>query len=173
MNFGLREVDTAFKDLLKAIYSEGIPVRHNSPDTDWEKEVYPCVTYDSNIIGSAEKDYNSYLLDDTHITDSPDYLKISLRVMLITTKVQDMNTLVEMWLLNNGTGITTLDVTGKDSTQKTFYLESPSGFVSSNFKSNGKNMYRKVQTYTISVPVEKKAQEYAKVNNVHIIKKEV
>lgn len=171
MNFGLREIDIAFKNMLQSIY-EDIPVRYNSPDTDWEKEVYPCITYDSNILGNAEKDYNSYSLDDTHILET-DYLKMSLRVMILTTKVQEMNELVEKWLNKHGTGITILDVIGKDNTQKTFYLESPSGFVSSNFKSNGKNRYRKVQTYTISVPVELTKQERININNIRIIKKEV
>ena len=39
MNYGLREIDTSFKNMLKEIY-EGYKIIHYNPDVDWVKE-YP------------------------------------------------------------------------------------------------------------------------------------
>ena len=115
MNYGLREIDTAFKKMLTEIY-EGYKIVHYNPDVDWVKETYPCVAFRTEQNAYAGyKDYNSYDVDDQYVTEKPDYTQMLLTLYLLAKKQEDINVMIEKWLNKQGTHATTMDITGKDS----------------------------------------------------------
>lgn len=173
MNYGLREIDTSFKNMLKEIY-EGYTIVHYNPDIDWVKETYPCVAFKTEQnANTSYKDYNSYDIDDQYITDKPDYTQMLLTLYILAKTQQDINVMIEKWLDAQGTYASTMDITGKDGNVKTVFMERKTAFVTSDEKLNGKTYYRRVLQFTIDVPVELPSREYNKVERVIVTKKEV
>lgn len=173
MIYGLREIDTAFKKMLTEIY-EGYKIIHYNPDIDWVKETYPCVAFrtEQNAY-TGYKDYNSYDIDDQHITEKPDYTQMLLTLYCLAKKQQDVNVMIEKWLDAHGTHISTMDIIGKDQSVKTVYMERKSAFITSDEKLDGKTYYRRILQFTIDVPVELPPKEYNRVEKVIVTKKEV
>ena len=173
MNYGLREIDTSFKNMLKEIYGD-YKIVHYNPDVDWVKETYPCVAFKTEQnADTAYKDYNSYDIDDQYITDKPDYTQMLLTLYVLAKKQQDVNVMIEKWLDAHGTHASTMSITGKDGNVKTVFMERKTAFVTSDEKLDGKTYYRRILQFTIDVPVELPSREYNKVERVIVTKKEV
>ena len=168
MNYGLREIDTAFKNMLQEMY-EGYKIVHHNPDIDWVNESYPCIAFKSEQNGrGACKDFNSYDIDDHYITEKPDYTQVVITLYLYARKQQDINDMIEIWLNTHGTYVSTLDITGKDGNTITTYLEGMTAFITSDEKLQGKTLYRRVLQLNLDVPVEHQPKEYQKINKIII-----
>ena len=66
-----------------------------------------------------------------------------------------------------------MNITGKDGSVKTVFMERKTAFFTSDENLDGKIYYRRVLQFTIDVPVELPSREYNKVERVTVTKKEV